>query len=230
VSTQFSEEFVAWAKTVAVTRRAGAALRILLERGSVTTAALKDAGYDHPPRIAGDLKDAGFVIDSALVNVDGVRMSQYTLVDTMTAEGAAIRKPIPLNFRKQLFATTDHRCAACGAKFITRLLQADHRVPFRVGGDQSSFELKDFMPLCGSDNRAKSMSCENCPNWEARNVDTCKSCYWHDPDNYEHVATVDERRIALTVRGEAVARIDEIREQAALDGVTFEEALLDHLA
>jgi hypothetical protein len=89
---------------------------------------------------------------------------------------------------------------------------------------------KDFMPLCGSDNRAESMSCETCPNWELRNVETCRTCYWHDPENYQHVATVDERRLTITARGEYVATMDALKAEAAAAGVTLGELVLDRLS
>jgi hypothetical protein len=221
--------FVEWARKQKVSLRARKALDFLLERGSVTTGELKAAGYDHPPRAIRDLKDAGFIVVSELVKVDGVRMSRYTLTDSMTANFAQ-RKPIPNASRKRLFEEHGYRCAVCGGVFITRMLQVDHRVPFHVGGDPDVFHTKDFMPLCGSDNRAKSMSCETCPNWELRNVETCRTCYWHDPENYQHVATVDERRLTITARGEYVATMDALKAEAAAAGVTLGELVLDRLS
>jgi hypothetical protein len=216
--TIYSPEFLEWAAQVPTSKRAQKALEFLLERGSVTTGELKAAGYDHPPRAVMDLKDAGFVIISTNVSVGGKRMSRYTLVDSMSDDFAQ-RKPIPSPFRKKLFAEHDYRCAVCGGTFIMRMLQADHRVPFWIGGDPDVFETKDFMPLCASDNRAKSMSCETCPNWETRDPETCKTCYWHDPENYKHVATVDERRLSVTVRGRDVELLDRLSVQAKADGV-----------
>lgn len=209
--------------------RARKALEFMLARGSVTTGDLKAAGYDHPPRAVRDLKDAGLVVESNLVNVGGVRMSRYTLVDSITADFAQ-RKPIPNAFRKQLFEEHHYRCAVCGGVFITRMLQADHRVPFHIDGDPSAFLTEDFMPLCGSDNRAKSMSCETCPNWELRDAETCMSCYWHDPEDYQHVATIDERRLTITARGNHVAAIDALKVEAQSAGVTLGELVLERLS
>jgi len=208
--------------------RARKALEFMLEHGSVTTGDLKTAGYDHPPRAVRDVKDAGLMVESRLVNVDGIRMSRYTLVDSIS-EGFVQRRPISNAFRNALFDANGHRCAVCGGVFPTRMLQADHRVPFAIGGDPEP-ELEHYMPLCGSDNRAKSMSCETCPNWTIRDVDTCKTCYWHDPENYSHVATVDERRLTITARGGDVGSLQQLAEEAAEAGLTLNEHLLDVLA
>ncbi|MFE0705131.1 HNH endonuclease [Streptomyces sp. NPDC058872] len=226
--SNYSPAFLAWAAEVRTSKRAQKALEFLLDKGSVTTGDLQAVGYDHPPRAIRDLKDAGFTIESMMVNVDGKRMSQYTLIDSMSADFAQ-RKPIPLAFRKQLFEEHGYRCAVCGGVFITRMLQADHRIPFHVGGDPDIFETMDFMPLCGSDNRGKSMSCETCANWEVRDPSTCKTCYWHDPTNYKHVATAEERRLAITARGDDVPVIDALMSEAASSGKSAAELALQRL-
>ncbi|MFF2652137.1 HNH endonuclease [Streptomyces sp. NPDC058045] len=225
---QYSDEFIEWARQVKTSKRAQKALEFLLDQGTVTTDDLKNAGYDHPPRAVRDLKDAGFAITSANVSVDGRRMARYTLLDSMS-EDFAQRRPISNSFRDKLFREHGHRCAVCGAEFITRMLQADHRVPFHIGGDPAVFETADFMPLCSSDNRAKSMSCETCPNWEVRNPDTCRTCYWHDPDDYDHVATIDERRLVLTVHGDRIGVIDAMKAEAGASDSTLGEVVLSHL-
>ena len=111
-------------------------------------------------------------------------------------------------------------------EYSGRILQPDHRVPFRIGGDPDEWKSQYFMPLCGSDNRAKSWSCETCPNWTARDPATCASCYWASPDSYEHVATVPERRVSLVVR--SVSEIDEfdrLAKEAMEQGVALPELL-----
>lgn len=225
----YTPEFIEWARQQSMSLRARKALDFLLEHGSVTTGDLKSAGYDHPPRAVRDLKDAGFIVDSRLVNINGVRMSRYTLVDS-TTENFTQRRPIPNAARQKLFEEKGYRCAVCGGVFITRMLQADHRVPFHIGGDPDVFDTRYFMPLCGSDNRAKSMSCETCPNWELRNVATCKTCYWHDPENYTHVATVDERRLTVIARGVDIFTMDALKAEADASGMTLGELVLDRLS
>ncbi|GAB3660655.1 hypothetical protein GCM10027589_22450 [Actinocorallia lasiicapitis] len=217
-----------WANAVPKSQRAAKALELILERGTVTTGDLKAAGYDHPPRAIRDLKDAGFHIESKIVTVGGRRMSRYTMVDTIS-EGFAQRRPISSVFRSRLFDAHGYRCAVCGGEFVGRMLQADHRVPFHIGGDPEVFAIQDFMPVCGSDNRAKSMSCETCPNWTIRDRITCETCYWHDPESYEHVATAQERRLTITAQGSDVRVIDIAWEQAEKSGISLEEYTLNRL-
>jgi 5-methylcytosine-specific restriction endonuclease McrA len=202
-----------------MSKRAEAALQILLERGMVTTAELNQLGYDHPPRAIGDLKDAGVTIAKTMVTVEGRRMAQYTLVDTVGGS-ESIRRQLPKKFREQVFSGHSYRCAVCGGRFTSRELQLDHRIPFRIAGDPQELAVEDFMPLCGSDNRGKSWTCENCTNWTAKDPNLCATCYWADPQSYRHIAGVEERRIIIAVRGKGITVVDGIGELAAREGIT----------
>ena len=208
-----------------MSRRAGQALDLILEQGSVTTGELNDIGYNHPPRAVRDLKDAGLAVDKTMVTQNGKRMARYFLVVDENGDGRSSRRGLPLAFRKELFEKHGYTCSACGGKFLTRFLQADHRVPFEIGGDPDPLTLEAFMPLCGSDNRAKSMSCETCPNWLTKSVHTCETCYWHDPDDYRHTATLPERRLTLTFQGDQV----EIYDQLAKDAKVSKETIYEHV-
>ena len=60
--------------------RSSKALRVMLEKGSVTTADLTDLGYDHPPRAIGDVRDAGIpVVREMIRGANGKRMARYRL-------------------------------------------------------------------------------------------------------------------------------------------------------
>jgi len=62
------------------------------------------------------------------------------------------------------------------------------------------------MLLCGTCNRAKSWSCEHCPNWkEERNPEICKKCYWAYPESYQHVGLRQLRRLDLVWTEEEIA-------------------------
>src|SRR6185312_12399675 len=54
-----------------------------------------------------------------------------------------------------------------GAKLDARVLQIDHRIPFRVAGDAglADQDVDAYMLLDASSQRAKSWSCEQCPNF-----------------------------------------------------------------
>jgi hypothetical protein len=199
-----------------MSKRAEAARDILLERGTVTTAELNGLGYDHPPRAIGDLKDAGVTVSTRMISVDGRRMAQYSLVDTVGSTERN-RKQLPKKFREALYQQHVYRCAICGGRYTGRELQVDHRIPFRISGDPDVLTLDSFMPLCGSDNRAKSWTCEHCPNWLARDPDMCRTFYWANPDEYAHIAGEEERRLIMAIQGTEVAIFDRIKEAAEAD-------------
>ena len=217
-----------------MSKRAQTGLEIVLARGTVTTAELNQLGYDHPPRVIGDLKDAGVTVLRSLVTVEGRRMAQYTLVDTV-GSSESTRRQLPKKFREQVFSEHDYRCAVCGGQFTSRELQLDHRIPFRIAGDPDDLMVDNFMPLCGSDNRGKSWTCESCANWNKRDQDMCTTCYWANPRSYRHIAGIEERRVVIAVRGEGVTIVDHIEELAAGESMTPGEwiqkrlgYLLDH--
>lgn len=210
--------------------RARVALDLMLKQGIVTTVELKNMGYNHPPRVLADLKDAGVPFQMTRVRVEGEprAVAGYQLIDNMNATGEAARRPIPKWFKDQLLEAWDYHCAICNGQYTARILQPDHRIPFRIGGDPDEWDEAFFMPLCGSDNRAKSWSCETCPNWEVRDPSTCATCYWASPDDYEHVATVQERRVSFVLRdAAAIDAHDAMVQRAEREDVPLPELLSD---
>ncbi|MEU3250853.1 helix-turn-helix domain-containing protein [Streptomyces sp. NPDC006997] len=226
----YSDEFVAWVRGLQFSRRAQRALEHILEHGSVTTAELNGMGYDHPPRAIGDLRDAGVTVVKEMVTVDGRRMARYALLDQINANASGIgRKTLSKRFREDLYDMHGHKCAICGGSYTSRELQADHRVPFRIAGDSRELLLDEFMPLCASCNRAKSWTCENCPNWEPRDKHMCTACLWASPDTYGHIAGTEERRIAVTLQGDQVHLHDRLSAAAAAAGVPVDEWVRENL-
>lgn len=222
IKPTYSAEFVDWIKALPMSSRAAAARDHLLQHGSLTTEQLSDMGYQHPPRAVADLQDAGATIDKAsVIGSTGRRIAQYTLVDVMSS-GRAGRVNIPKKFRLDLNRAYNHKCAICSGTFEDRQLQADHRVPFRIAGD-TGLNQADYMPLCASDNRSKSWSCEHCPNWEIKDVDTCNTCFWAHPEDYTHVAMQPERRLVVTLQGDDTDAYDKLKKAAKTSGSTVEE-------
>lgn len=212
---QLSDEQIQWLKGLKMSKRAGVVRDHILKHGSITTQVLSEQyGYGHPPRARGDLQDAGVGVGSRFVVVDGKRMAEYYFTGDAT-KNAAGRVVIPKPFSDELKKANGYACAICSGVFAGRELQADHRVPFMIGGDKPDFELRDFMPLCASDNRAKSWSCEHCPNRITKDISTCESCFWAHPENYTHVETRPERRVTITFQGEDVLKYDEIASDAS---------------
>ena len=54
------------------------------------------------------------------------------------------------------------------------------------------------MLLSPSANRAKSWTCEHCPNWTKKDVEFCRNCFWAHPESYSHIAGREERQIVIT--------------------------------
>ena len=98
-------------------------------------------------------------------------------------------------------------------EFVERYLQIDHKIPYEIGGDiAKNREIKNYMLLCASCNRAKSWSCEHCDNWQNdKNADSCLLCYWGNPAKYSHIALKEMRRMDLQWEGEEVKIYDAIK-------------------
>ncbi|MFN0132004.1 MAG: helix-turn-helix domain-containing protein [Phycisphaerales bacterium] len=196
-------------------KRARIVVEHILKHGSVTTDDLRDKyGYGHPPRAKQDLQEQGIPVVTTFVKAkNGRRMAAYSFcdLDGITAGRVGGRASFPKAFKQALVAKYGSRCALCNAQFEARYLQIDHRIPYLVAGDRAaaSRDAKDFMLVCGSCNRAKSWSCEHCPNGlEAKDQKVCAVCYWANPLNYTHVATADIRRLDVTWTGSEVSDFD----------------------
>ncbi|MFD9035074.1 hypothetical protein ACFVZW_28660 [Streptomyces sp. NPDC059567] len=225
----YSEEFVAWITALPMGPRARKARDHLLEFGSLTTEQLTEMGYNHPPRVIGDLKDAGATLSKVNVKSStGRTIARYTLVEEMTV-GKAGRVSIPKKFRETLNQEFGNKCGICDGEFEGRELQADHRVPFLIGGDKSELRLEDYMPLCASDNRSKSWSCEHCPNLAAKDESICGTCFWAFPLTHTHVATREERRLSITFQGPEITTYESLKARAAHEASSVADVAKHHL-
>jgi hypothetical protein len=118
------------------------------------------------------------------------------------------------------------RCQICLAQLEERYLQIDHRVPYEVAGDVKLDErdTESYMLLCGSCNRAKSWSCEHCPNWTGtKSGGVCQTCYWASPEAYKHIALVAARRLDLVWTGRETEVFDELQSRAKAAGEPMPE-------
>lgn len=124
-----------------------------------------------------------------------------------------------------------HHCAICGEAYPAPFLQADHRVPYAIIGDIPDPTPADYLLLCRACNRAKSWTCEHCPNFVTRDPTTCLSCYWATPAAYQHLATRPLRRVELVWTEDDAALFDALVYKADIAGVplhTYLKALLIH--
>ena len=96
----------------------------------------------------------------------------------------------------------------------------DHRVPYEVGGDPTGeLHVDDFMLVCRECNRGKSWACEHCTNWLVeKKPAVCQTCFWCQPTNYTHVATVNIRRLNLTWTAKEVGDYERLAAQSVKTG------------
>ena len=97
------------------------------------------------------------------------------------------------------------------------LLQADHRIPYEIGGEIDEQNLEQFMLLSPSANRAKSWTCEHCENWERKEVAFCIKCFWAYPEDYEHIAGKQQRVISILFTGNEVEDYDRLIEISGME-------------
>ncbi len=182
-------------------RRARIVIEHILKRGFITTEDLeKKYGYNHPPRAARDVREAGIPLETFRVqSTDGRSIAAYRFGDLTQIRQAKLhgRKTFPKHLKVELYEHGDHKCAICAGEFESRYLQVDHRVPYEVAGDENErdWKIENYMLLCGSCNRAKSWSCEHCENWSNEKLArVCLTCYWANPNDYIHIALREIRR------------------------------------
>jgi hypothetical protein len=202
----------------------------ILEHGQITTEELKTIyGYNHPPRAARDLREAGIPLETFSVkDAEGRSIAAYRFGDLnqVRRERLAGRQVFPKAFKLLLLERQQSRCAICNDHFEDRYLQIDHRVPYEVRGD-SPIEARnpdDYLLVCGTCNRAKSWSCEHCANWSGmKDAAICQTCYWATPTDYQHIAQQSIRRVDLAWNEEEVAVHDALRTEALLANESLPE-------
>lgn len=198
-------------------KRAKIVIDRILEHGFITTEELKEIGYDHPPRAARDVREAGIPLSTFWVkNRAGKRIGAYRFGDLSDINRLKLggRSLIPKEFKDELYTRCQGHCAVCNIEFEDRYLQADHKVPYEIAGP---IELNpdEFQLLCGSCNRAKSWSCEHCINWNDDKIpDICLNCYWGNPRGYSHIALREIRRIDVFWTGNEVETYERLKEKA----------------
>lgn len=218
-------------------KRARIVIEHILEHGYITTEDLENYGYRHPPRAARDVREIGIPLETYRVtSSDGTRkIAAYKFGDlqTIRRQRAQGRQVFPKKLKQILYEQSNGRCAICGGAFDARYLQIDHKIPFEIGRDfkVDVRESGNFMLLCGSCNRAKSWSCEHCPNWETRSSDMCRTCYWANPEDYQHIATITVRRLDILFSGNAeVAVYEFLKARSVKEDVTIPEYVKSLLA
>lgn len=205
-NSELPKEFLSRLEAVTA-KRPKTVIDHIIKHGYITTEELGDIyGYNHPPRAARDVREEGIPLETFRVTgSDGRKIAAYKFgkhTDFKSGRRGG-RQSWPKNFKNRLVKIHGSRCEICSTMFEPRYLQVDHRVPYEIAGNPAGeLKVKDFMPLCGSCNRAKSWSCENCKNWNSdHSVEVCETCYWAAPEGYSHVALENIFRLEIVWKG-----------------------------
>lgn len=208
-------------------KRPKTAIDLIIKRGYVTTEDLQELGYDHPPRVAGDVRDEGIPLETFKVisTRTGRKIAAYRFGDPANIKEGRIggRTAFSKAFKAALVERYGEFDTLTSQPVAARYLQIDHRVPYQVVGDAEHDEknLDAYMLLDASSQRAKSWSCEHCENLRnTRDADICRSCYWASPECYSHVAMNEVRRVDVQWNGDEVAAYESLAAEAAHEGVT----------
>ena len=214
-------------RRVAHNQRARLLVDTVLTQGFMSTVDLSNAGYEHPPRAARDVRELGIPLISPRASVDGRSVAHYRFPDQVILDrDAAGRRVLPARLKQELIDLHGPRDTFSGSKLPVSMLEVDHRIPFGILPDSyDSLDPQDFMLVSGSMNRTKSWECEHCPNWTGRDRSVCETCYWANPDReYDHIATFNMRRIDLAWTGAAeVDAFEGILSRARAQDMTVSE-------
>lgn len=214
---QFPKEILGKAKTI-TGKRSRVVVDRILQHGSITTEDLENYGYKHPPRAIRDVREQGLPLEMFWTkNSAGRKIAGYRFGDVAAIRHDRLggRRVLPKEFHEQVCALHQGKCRICQTSYESRYLQLDHRIPFEISGEPVSPELKEYMPLCGSCNRAKSWSCEHCENWLVKKDPTiCATCYWASPEDYDHVAMRQMRRLDVVWEGKEIADFQAVAKAA----------------
>lgn len=185
-------------------KRPATVIQHILKHGQITTEELeKKYGYKHAPRAARDVRERGInLITFNVKSSEGKSIGAYKFGNPVFADNllskVAGRTALSDALKKALVDKYGSVCFIYQQPMEERLLQVDHRVPYEIGGEQDESNIDCYMLLSPSANRAKSWTCEHCPNWSVKDIEVCKSCFWAHPENYTHIAGKNERRIVIT--------------------------------
>jgi HNH endonuclease len=211
----YPEAFLAYIQSI-TNKRAKVVIDHILAHGFITTEDLeKTYGYNHPPRAARDVREAGIPLETFKIkSQDGKSIASYQFGELASLQTSRVAGRITFSkdFKHILFVACGGHCQVCNGQFEERYLQIDHRVPYEVGGDVIDRAIAHFMLLCGSCNRAKSWSCEHCDNWKTeKQASVCMQCYWGNPENYNHIAMEKVRRLDMQWNGDETEYYDALK-------------------
>lgn len=191
-------------------KRPATVIQHILKHGYITTEELETIyGYKHPPRAIRDVREHGIPIETYRVkSSDGRSIGAYRFGDPSKTEDSLSkvsgRTVLSKALKKALVEKYGSVCFIYLQPMEERLLQVDHRIPYEIGGEQNEDNIDYYMLLSPSANRAKSWTCEHCPNWITRDASFCLKCFWAYPEDYTHVAGKEQRQITIVFTGDEI--------------------------
>lgn len=207
----------------------------ILKHGQITSQELKDIyGYNHPPRAIRDVREQGIPIETFRVRGnDGRSIAAYRFGDPTDVRKTDLlgRTAFGIDLKAKLIERYGQRCNIYQTPLPERELQIDHRIPYEIAGETLSHsdDLESYMLLSRSANRVKSWSCEHCPNWDKRDIEICRTCYWAYPESYSHVGMRQSRRIDIEWSENEVGIYDRISDLAMSVGESIPDYIKDLL-
>lgn len=184
-------------------KRPSTVIQHIIKHGYITTEELASKyGYEHAPRAARDVRERGVnLVTYRVKSSDGRNIAAYKFGDPVFVDNKISkvggRTALSQALKKALIDKYGAVCFVYLQPMEERLLQIDHRVPYEIGGEQTD-NIDCYMLLSPSANRAKSWTCEHCPNWTIKDIEFCNNCFWAHPENYSHIAGREERQIVIT--------------------------------
>lgn len=154
-------------------KRPSTVIKHIIEHGYITTEELtNNYGYEHAPRAARDVKERGINLKTYRVkSSDGRTIAAYKFGNPIFLDHKVSkvsgRTALSKALKKALIDKYGAVCFVYLQPMEERLLQIDHRVPYEIGGEQED-NVDCYMLLSPSANRAKSWTCEHCPNWKQK--------------------------------------------------------------
>ncbi|MBO7540968.1 MAG: HNH endonuclease [Bacteroidales bacterium] len=181
----------------------------ILKHGYVTTEEIENLyGYKHPPRAVRDVREQGIPIEKYSVkSSEGRSIAAYKFGDltrigdnTSKVKG---RTTLSKALKAALIEKYGAKCFIYAQPMEERFLQVDHRIPYEISGEQGD-DVEHYMLLSPSANRAKSWTCEHCPNWEQKDAIFCVGCFWASPESYTHISGKEQRQITIIFTGDEI--------------------------
>lgn len=208
----------------------------IIKHGYITTEELETLyGYKHPPRAVRDVRERGVNIVTYRVKAsDGRSIGAYKFGDPVFIEDntskTAGRTILSQTLKKALIERFGSICFVYHQSMEERLLQVDHRIPYEIGGEQSD-NINCYMLLSPSANRAKSWTCEHCPNWKIKSIDFCKQCFWAHPEEYTHIAGKKQKVIIVSFTDNEIEDYNKLIELVGKENaeITIKQLIKDYI-